>query len=99
MRFLVLRGRGNPGNIECRYSIFDVVETSDTNVDNQLRKYSYRTFYNMGARAKTMREMVYKTKKNVPMGDVNFCDPVDVYHHSHTYLMFVPMSAFLKWGT
>lgn len=99
MKFLVLKGRGNPGNIDCKYSIFDVLEVGKTEVESQLRKYSFRKFYEMGASAKTMREEVYTTKKAVFMNNsVPFCDPVTVYHHTHTYLMFVPMKEVCKWA-
>lgn len=101
MKFFVMRGyEQSPGTKTCRYCVYDVVDLDPMkDIQEEMRKYSYRVFYEMGAPAKSMRETVYASKKNMNLGDSSvFADEVDVFYHTHTFLMFVPSSVFIKWS-
>ena len=62
---------------------------------NQLRRYFYRKMYEMGANAKTMRNIVSYNKKNLRLDDGRvFSEKVDMFQHTHTYFIFVPAEKF-----
>jgi acetyltransferase-like isoleucine patch superfamily enzyme len=98
MRYIVLKGRESTiGSLNCEYSIFDIIEIDYTkDQEEQLRKYSYRKFHELGAKARTMRKEVSHNKKNITLGDGSmFAEEIDMFQHTHTYFLFVPATNFV----
>ena len=96
MKFFVLKGVERIVGINnCEYQIYDVVDFHDSdNLYNQMRKYSYREFFQMGAPARTMRHEVYYSEKNITLKDGRLLSHCDVFHHTHSYFMFVDAEDF-----
>lgn len=62
----------------------------------ELRKYSFRKFFEMGAKAKSMRDDVFHYKKTMTFGDGRtFIQGADVFHHTHSFLIFIPLTNFI----
>lgn len=103
MKFLVLRGKANPGNIDCEYVISDIIEFNNKFTDSlepliEFQKdYAYSKFIEMGAKESELDEDVAFFRKNVMMDNGNaFAELCAVYQHTHTYFIFVPLTEVLK---
>lgn len=99
--YFVMRGKhSTPGTDICEYNFFDVIDI-DTNkpINNQLRKYSYRIFRDMGAVVKNLKNDTYMYQKNISLHTgILLLSEVTVFHHTHTFLMFINAKELCKSG-
>lgn len=100
-KFIVLKGSALPGSVICEYVIHDIVNFEEDNTQKYMRKFSYRTFYEMGANPREMRKEVSHFRKNIELngGILLTRNPIDVFQHTKTFLMFVPMKDIVDFKT
>jgi hypothetical protein len=98
-KFLVVKGRNTtPGTASTSYEIFDKV-TFDPKKDleNQMRKYAYRKFYENGKKAKNLRSDIFCRRRHIILGNGEiFAERIKIYDDSLTnlYFGFIPAECF-----
>ena len=97
-KFVVLSGRNyTPGTAGVFYEIYDTVSFDPKkDIENQIRKYSYRYFYIKGKRANKLRTEVFCRRRHILKGDGSvFAEKVKVFDHEDgSFLAFVPKECF-----
>lgn len=98
-KFVVFKGNNYfPGSTDMSYQIFDTV-TFDPRKDlvNQMRKYSYRRYFEEGKQAKKLRKEVFCYRRNIFTRQTKlFAGTAKIFSHeySSSYYVFVPMECF-----
>jgi hypothetical protein len=98
-KFIVLYGKNNtPGTAGTRYEIFDTVKFDPKkDYQSQMRKYTFRKFYEKGRIAWRLRKEVFYRKRNIILYDGRiFAEKVRIFDHECTneYFAFVPVECF-----
>lgn len=98
-KFLILTGKNStPGTAGTNYIIYDTV-TFDPKKDleEQMRKYAFRQFYNKGKNPMKLRKEVFCRRRHIFKGDGSiFAEKVKLFEHelSNEYFAFVPKECF-----
>jgi hypothetical protein len=96
MKFFVLKGiESTIGTDKCNYQFYDIVEFDNDDLYEQMRKYAYREFYEMGAPARSMRETVYSSEKHIILKNNKTLSKTIAFHHTHSFFMFANASDFV----
>lgn len=97
-KYVILSGRNyTPGTAGVSYEIFDTVTFDPKkDIENQMRKYSYRFFYNKGKNARKLRQEVFCRRRHILKGNGSiFAERVKIFDHEDgTFLAFVPKECF-----
>jgi hypothetical protein len=98
-KFLILVGKNSiPGTAGTSYNIHDAVTFDPKkDIENQMRKYAYRYFYNKGRKAKLLRKEVFCRRRHIIKGDGSiFAERIKIFDHETTneYVAFVPKECF-----
>lgn len=99
--YFVMKGKhSSPGTDICEYQFFDVIDIDTARpINNQLRKYSYRIFRDMGAPVKHLKNDTYMYQKNVTLHTgIQLLSEVIVFHHTHTFLIFIDAEELCESG-
>lgn len=87
-----------PGTSGTKYEIFDTISFNPKkDIENQMRKYSYREFYKKGRNPFKLRKEVFCRRRHIFKGDGSiFAERVKLFDNESTneYFAFVPMECF-----
>ena len=98
-KFLVLAGKNNtPGTAGTSYVIHDTVTFDPKkDIEDQMRKYAFRQFFNKGKDPWKLREDVFCRRRHIMKTDGTiFAEKVKIFDHETTneYFAFVPKECF-----
>ena len=98
-KFIVLYGKNStPGSAGTRYEIFDTVKFDPKkDFETQMRKYSFRKFYENGKSAWSLRKNVFCRRRHIVLNDGRiFASGIKIFDHEMTneYFAFVPVECF-----
>lgn len=98
-KFVVVFGKNStPGLSGTRYEIYDTVTFDPKkDINNQMRKYVYKQFFNRGKNAWKLRREVFCRRRNVILGNGTiFAEKIKIYDHeiSNEYFGFIPRECF-----
>jgi hypothetical protein len=98
-KYIVLYGKNStPGTAGTKYEIFDTVNFDPKkDLHNQMRKYSFRKFYENGKRADRLRSEIFCRRRNIILHDGKiFAEKIKIFDDEITnkWYGFVPAECF-----
>lgn len=99
-KFIILNGKNfTPGTAGTSYIIYDTITFDPKkDIENQMRKYSYRQFYRKGKNPFKLRKEIFCRRRHIIKNDGSFfAERVKIFESEQTneYFAFVPMECFV----
>ena len=98
-KYIVLHGKNfTPGTAGTSYTIFDVVKFDPKkDLTTQMRKYSFRKFFESGKSAWRLKREVFCRRRHIVLHNGKiFAEGIKIFEHELTneYYGFVPIECF-----
>lgn len=99
-KFIVITTRNlTPGTNGISYQIFDrITFDPKKDIENQMRKYAFRYFYNKGKNPKRFKTEVFCRRRHITQKNCEiFAEKIKIFEHSgsNDLIGFIPMECFV----